>query len=466
MGASYYIHNVIGKINVGSNYGKEVIERQLTYQQQRLSSVQNKIRNKYSDLFNDANDYTDLAENLEQTLKSALLPELSKNLPVISFSGVRQGIIKANKNGDIGDLQKAIDKMKADISQYEKLYERCEAVANKKRGKKWISEQQLNTLYKDKERIRGAKDQLEKILTADGSAKWGLSNAASRTISTVAGLMAEYSLTDLLNTKFLKNGKYSLGNGFQLQISQVGAQSGKNEAKKGYSTGTADIQISVTNSKGIVVLNLPSISLKRTSSGASNKMPKYNIHIKTTKVGKLIELGEFVQQGFDLGLFYNAYANHKRRTHTMPGGEPVYNEVTNINQMYRSFHTAALLTSLTGSLDTTDFAYYLVINDKLFTADEILLMAMGGKAQIGAGHLINASKSKADSILGGNSAEATSLSRAQQHVANYHSKLFESLKDPDIAESIESQTRSNEIQKIINNLTLTLNLNIQLSDLI
>lgn len=464
MGASYYVHNVIGQLNVGSIYAQEKIQQQLQYQSRQLNAIQDSIKNKYNNLFQDTSDYTSLMENLEKTLSDALLPELVKDLPTISFQGIRQGIISANnaKNGSIEPLEKAIKKMQKDIEKYEKLYETCERVATRKRGKRWISQEQLNILYKDRERIRQAKEQVEKLLTADGVEKWGLSAAAGRTISIVAGLMSEYALTDLLNKQFLKSGKYNLGNGLSLTVSQVGTK-GSTKTNTGYKVGTADIQLSVTNNKGEVVINLPSISLKRTSSG-TGKIPKYNVHIKSTSIQKIIELGGLENSSFDLETFYNAYANHMRQTHTMPGGEPIMNKVININQMYKAFHMAALLTALTGSLNIEDFAYYLVINDKLFTATDILNMAMGGQVNISAGLLSAKGKDNIDKILSGS--QNTSLSRAQPSIVEAHNRLFQNLKDPDRSDSAESQQRSSEIIRLINGLTLTLNLNISLTNLI
>ena len=68
-----------------------------------------------------------------------------------------------------------------------------------------------------------------------------------------------------------------------------------------------------------------------------------------------------------------------------------------------------------------------------------------------------------DDILKGG---GTTLSKAQPAIAAHHSNLFASLKDPDSPDSEESRRRSDAIIGAINNISLVLNLNIALKDLI
>lgn len=427
------------------------------------------MKDKYSAAFQDAMEYTDLMEAVEKEFSSSILPSMVGQLPTLAFSQMRFGLMAASgstgMSADAGakKLQKAIDDMRSDLEKYENIYEECSRIANRK-GKKpyWVSQMDLEKVQKQSERIRQAKEKLSTIKGGSSDA-WRIMTAAQVAAQTVAGFISEQAATNIANAAFEGNKTISLGNGFTLQVIQSGAEAGKKgKQKKGYRVQTTDLSIAILDESGTIVLTLPGLSLKRTATGMTGANPMYKIHIKSSSIGNLIaNAGIQANSAFDLGSFYNYYANHGRTTHRMGAdNSEVTNKVTNMNQMYKAFHSAMLLTAMAGGIKADDFAYFLAINDRIYSADEVIKMALSGDATIVGGMT---KKLDIDDILKGG---GTTLSKAQPAIAAHHSNLFASLKDPDSPDSEESRRRSDAIIGAINNISLVLNLNIALKDLI
>ena len=414
-------------------------------------------------------EYTDLMEAIEKEFSSSILPSMVEQLPTLAFSQVRFGLMAASGNtsmsADVGakKLQKAIDDMKSDLEKYENIYEECTRIANRHQKKPyWVSQMDLEKVQKQSERIRQAKEKLSTI--KDGSSDaWRIMTATQVAAQTVAGFISEQAAANIGNMVFENNKTISLGNGFSLQIIQSGTEAGKKgKQKKGYKVQTTDLSITILDESGTIVFTLPGLSLKRTATGRIGVNPMYKIHIKSSSIGSLIaNAGIQANSAFDLNSFYNYYANHGRVTHRMGSdNSEVINKVTNMSQMYKAFHSAMLLTSMAGGIKADDFAYFLAINEKIYSADEIIKMALSGNATVTNGII---KKLDVDDILKGGD---TTLSKAQPIIAAHHSNLFASLKDPDIPDSEESRRRSDAIIGAINNISLVLNLNIALKNLI
>lgn len=450
MPVGYYVHNILREeSNATKAFSGEIIKRQLQAQQRQLHYKQKKIADKYNEIFANAKDYVTLLEEIENSFSSTILKQLVTDLPTISFAPLYAGVA----TGNTVLLQKAIADMKQDLEKYENFYTECTKVATSSKKPQWISTIDLERLGKQAARIKEAKLKLDQIQTS--SNPWGLTRGIATAAQTVAGFISESATAKLANIEF-SNSMINIGNGLSLRVTTEGATSGK-KGKKGYKVQTTDLAINIVDDKGEIQFTVPGISLKRTSSG-SKKNPMYKIHIKSSSIGTLIEnAGLRTNSAFNLNTFYNYYANHGRTTHEMGADNKVVtNKVTGMNQMYKAFHASMLLTALVGGFKAEEMAYYLAINDTLYSADQILEMALTGDASIGAG--ITQKLTESDILSGKN----TTLHKAQPAIANLHSILFAKYKDPDRSDSIESQQRSNEIIAAINGISLNLNLNLSL----
>lgn len=469
MGVSYYIHNILppnGKANATTAFGDEVIQRQLRAQQRQLKYYKDKKAQEYAKTVGEAQDFTTLLEDLKNILENKVAKTLVQQLPTISFGGMRQGLLAAQ--GKIAGisveqgsamLESAIAKMDSDLQQYEQIYGVCSGLVNK-HGATWMSQKDLNRIQNYSKRINEARIKIQSLKKNPENA-WGILQGAATAAQTVGGFVSEAAMTNLLNMLNIQT-----SSGLTVKTVQSGASGGK-KGNKGFKVRTEDIGISVQDQSGTVTVSLPGISLKRTSSGQTHgaNNPQYRIHIKSSSIGNLIaNAGLRSNSAFNLNSFYNYYANHGRTTHRMgDNNAKVINTVTGITQLYKAFHASMLLTAIAGGIKADELAYYLVVNDQVYTTEEILEMALeknGGMASISAGVT---PKLNLDQILKG---QGTSLSKGQKAIAAHHSNLFAKYKDPDIPDSIESQRRSSEILSAINGITLHLNLNIALNKVV
>lgn len=401
----------------------------------------------------------DLMKEIEEQFEQQILPKLVKDLPTISFSNIAQKMISVDKAKPENlaqaqsELDKAIQDMTKDLSKYTDYYDECENVL--KDGNFWIQKKDLDRLEKMRNRLKAASDKLQNI-KGGKSEDWGLRNGIAKTVNTVGGFISEYAIANLANLNLGKNINNISQNGFfKIQVLHSGIQSSSNKNKSGYRVQTSDLSIVITDTKGEIQLKLPGISLKRTSSGSQSSNRTYNIHVKSSSIGKLIaNAGLGQNSAFDLNTFYNYYANNKRTTHRFgENNETVVNKVTHINQMYKAFYSAILLTAIAGSLTVDDFAYFLVINDKIFTAEEIIQKALTGDANIIGG------KIEKDSGY-------STLFTAQDAIRQHHEQLFNLLQKPNVNDRTQAKERSNRIIQKINKIKLTLNLKMQLNDLL
>lgn len=446
MPAQYYIHNIYNE-NVTSIFGKQKMKEQLEYQQRQITALNRVAKSKYSKMFGDNKQYMEALEKLEHALPFAS-QQMVQNLPTLSWGGIRQAL----GAGSEGMLQAAITKMKNDLAKYEQLYNELQQRNGNPKSATWFSEDDMSRLENLAGRISKVKSELD-TLDVKADNRWGVSKRLSTVVATTGGYVSEYGMADLLN-------QYLAGSG--LRARQVGTGSGGEmvKSKQRYSTGTTDIVVEVVGGNGKVVIQLPGITLKRTSTG-SKKNPSINIHLKSTTVGKLIEMSRMAGGGFDLATFYNAYANANRETLNFQTQKTVVNRVTGMGTMYKAFKQAALATALTGSMNANDFAYYLVINEQVFTASEIVAGVLAGNGSVVGGQVKSLAGMSVDEIL--NSSQNISLESAQPALARKHSELLFNKYLTADDDKAEADARSNEVIQLINNLHISLNLKMNLA---
>jgi hypothetical protein len=110
-----------------------------------------------------------------------------------------------------------------------------------------------------------------------------------------------------------------------------------------------------------------------------------------------------------------------------------------IEDMYNYFHATMLPMALAGSLTADDFAYFIIINDKVFNVIEVM-------------------QKIAD--LQDYSFVESNLSSMQNNIKNIHNKYYQEETDP--KSNIEGQMRSNMILNDIRGRNITMHLNLKL----
>lgn len=448
MPGNYYIHNVY-KRDVTSAFGEQKIQQQLMYQQSQLTQLNTMIAKQYESTIGSVSDYKVKTELLEKNLPK-IMQELVAKLPTINWNAIRQALTL----NDVSLLEVQINKIRADIEQYTILYNEIIELGAQNIPNKpvWLSEKALSRLTVQHNRMLEASKQLDTLLS-DPDNRWKISHYISRVLSISAGFISEYGSTYLLD-KYLG----PLGIHFE--------QAGTKGIQGGYKTATEDISIQIGNTNGTINIKMPGISLKRTSTG-SIKNPTVNIHLKSTSIGNLITFGKMVDMGFDLDTFYNAYANHNRQTINLKTGKTIVNKVSGLRQMYKAFYLAALNTALAGSMLSGDYAYYLIINEHVFTVIDVIQSVLSGNASILGGQGISLKNiASIDDLLNKNQNQTT-LQAAQSLIAKYHQDIFYSkYLNNEIDDDNEAWSRSADVISKIDAITLILNLKMQLGQLI
>ena len=450
MPGNYYIHNVFSG-DVTHAFGEEKIKQQLAYQQQRLTELNSFLISRHSATVQTTENIVDKINIFEQQLPE-IMRKLVSELPTINFNPVRQALAI----NDINMLQNAINQIKKDIAQYTAMYDEIASLGALELSKRptWLTDDEMNKLTIQYSRMIKMRDQLDTILTNPEN-RWKIATYVSKNLGVTAGLVAEFATTNMLEK--------SLG-----PLGIHFAHQGTKGVSGGYTNPTEDISLLIEENSGKMTIGLPGISLKRTSTG-KGKNPKFNIHLKSTSIGNLITFGHMVDIGFDLDTFYNAYANHKRKTINLKNGRTIINRVTGLRQMYKAFQLNALSTALTGSMMSGDYGYYLVINDQVFTAIDVIRSVLSGNANIVSGNTGISLKgiNTLDQLLDKKSSGATTLQTAQSYIAKYHQDtFFDYFLNAEVEDETEAINRSATMISKIDSIILTLNLEMRASELI
>jgi hypothetical protein len=235
----------------------------------------------------------------------------------------------------------------------------------------------------------------------------------------------------------------------EIQNSNVEFISSTTGTEKGsiFNTQTKDISIQMNfqdmlnGKQGEVQISLPGITLKRTNI-KSNNIAK--IHVKTnTNLSNFLNNMNLNTNIMD---FYQAYADYnmsiKRSNYkTALPADLNTNAAPAMENMYNYFHAAMLPMALAGSLDSEDFAYFMVINDKVYNVIEIIQKIAD-----------NNDYSFIESNLKSN----------QTNIKNLHNSYYQQEIDP--LSNIEGETRSKMIRSAIDKSKITMQLNLALNN--
>ncbi len=217
----------------------------------------------------------------------------------------------------------------------------------------------------------------------------------------IIGFMSEERLsTALVNSKKVKeaiNQSLSKNNKNQNGVTITGtfesAVTGA-ESSLVFSKKTSDVSLDINIEKmidgesiGTFSVSFPSVSLKRTFVKQGKRQ---SINLKTdTKLGHFFEIkqafGETNKKRQDMlqEAFYNAFAKYKAKRNEK--NEVISAKVSEkkankdriiyddeMTAVYKWFRYLALVPALTGSQNKDDFAFFFVVNDKVYTADKIV----------------------------------------------------------------------------------------------
>lgn len=193
-----------------------------------------------------------------------------------------------------------------------------------------------------------------------------------RFLKIVTGFVSEDNLKDDLE-EFLSDDISSMFSKDNVTITSSGTQ----QNKKGIKVKTEDIAIEMDFQKmlkgetGTMKVKLPGISVKRTDATINSLgNPEVNIRIKGTSMGNYLE-------GLDddniMYEFFNAYACYNMAlTHLKQKAALGKENQAAMDTMYDYMHACMLPIALAGNMNYEDFAYFLVVNDKVYNMIDIL----------------------------------------------------------------------------------------------
>ena len=225
------------------------------------------------------------------------------------------------------------------------------------------------------------------------------------------------------------------------EITITAEGTGKSEM---FNVKTEDVSVNLNlkemldGKEGQIEVRLPGISVKRTNIKANN-MAK--IHIKTNaNLGNLLSR----MDAGSLSDFYNAYADYNMAIKIKKPNGKIYSYPAELNRsaapamqnMYNYFHAAILPYALSGSLTAGDLAYFMVINNQVYNAVEILEKVMN---------------------IDDDSLVQSNISTHQTAVKNAHNEGFKQDANPDLTPT-EGDARSKYIYDVINSLNITMEL--------
>jgi len=261
-------------------------------------------------------------------------------------------------------------------------------------------------------------------------------------LNKIIGFVSEENLAEYI-PEYIKD---SLNLPSGITITTEGTKSSKSFMKK-----TEDVSISLDlrkmlrGSEGTIQITIPGVSVKRTNS-QNQKMSKINIKTNAN-LGNLLSLAGMSNSAD----FYNAYADYNMAISALSPSGKVFkyraqlgrDNAEAMTNMYNYFHASVLPYALGGSLTKGDLAYFIVINNQVLNMGDIIerLINQDGEALI-----------------------QSNISTKQTGIKNYHNTLFIQNLGYDL-DPEKAKNRSNEIQKSINELNITMQLLIALDNI-
>lgn len=267
------------------------------------------------------------------------------------------------------------------------------------------------------------------------------------TLNRIVGFVSEDKIVEYIPEYLTEYLQKEFSNISNIHVSASGTKSSSI-----FNVQTEDIAIAIDMEKmlngknGTIKVKLPGASLKRTNI-KKNNMAK--IHIKTNaQLAKFLDNANFSNQ--DLSNFYQAYSTYNMSIITKLQNQKERKMPAQLNRtakdamedMYTYFHATILPMALGGSLTSDDFAYFIIINDKVFNIVEIIQKIANSNDY---------------------SFVESNISVMQTSVKNMHNKYYQVEKNPD--SNIEGESRSSLILNDIRKRNITMQLNLALNKL-
>lgn len=491
----YYIHNIYKNMSAGdisSQFGLEKIKQQAEVALTQVRALNQQFKQEVETKTQGLVQYEEVMEFLERSIGQAAATSMQQ-LQAISGAAVREAIDNAMAAQGTSNFQAAITEMSNQFANLRRAfesfargYETATAAINKDTplGQAYSSNKTtldrayrvvMDTLndsafkrlagggFGSKDNLSSLRGYVSKIATGGLFSK----NEGEKGVSPAAaiGFLAEgvygNALKDLFSSMSFGDGKY------QLQATATGAESGYaivNGKQVGFAAKTSDISIQLTNKEGTMTINLPGISLKRT--GAFQRGQNGNIfadiHVKTSNLGNMLNTAQ-VKDDMQSHV-YNLIANNGRAAKIVENndgtiGETYQHPNINLNDMYRWIYAATLLASFAGNLTMSDFANFWVVNDKVYTAPEIIIAAFKGSIPAGhAGHhafakyLEDASKS--------------GIAKSAASIPKKHSEIFDNLLSTSLSMEEQSRRRSQQIMDAMTGIPYSMHLRVSINALL
>lgn len=491
----YYIHNIYKDISAGdinSQFGLQKIQQQAEVAMSQIRNLNKKFKEDVETRTQGLVKYEEVMEFLEKSTEKAAVISMQQ-LQAISGAAVREAVDNAMAAQGTSNFQAAITEMSNQFANLRRAfesfargYETATAAINKDTplGQAYSSNKTtldrayrvvMDTLndsafkrlasggFGSKDNLSSLRGYVSKIATgglfAKSDGEKGVSPAAA------IGFLAEgvygNALRDLFSSMSFGNGK------FKLQAAATGAESGYNIVngkQVGFAAKTSDISVQLTNTEGTMTINLPGISLKRTGAfqRSQNGDIFADIHVKTSNLGNMLNTAQ-VNDSMQNHI-YNLIANNGRAAKIVENNDGTIGEIyqhpkINLNDMYRWMYAATLLASFAGNLTMSDFANFWVVNDKVYTAPEIIIAAFKGSIPAGhAGHHVF-TKYLEDASRSGIANSAASMPKK-------HSEIFDNLLATSLSMEEQSRRRSEQIMNAMTGIPYSMHLRVSINALL
>lgn len=419
-------------------------------------------------------EFLDLLNDIQKDVLGPAAKSMTKRLAMGEY-GYKQ--VNSLKENDIKTYQTVLDNFQKIFSKLEVAVENTNVVKNialpskgtdsdkrKEFRQKYLGDNYIiNTRDQDFKRaasmrskdlanIEGNIQYMKKLIdnknslsSIESESFKGLIGSTEALLNKVIGFFSEDALESEVNDYVFQELNKYVSNNVSISASTVGTQSSKTNKFK---MNTTDIKLDLSTTlsdESSVSVNLPGVSVKRTKSPVSNT----KISMKTNATMKAF-LDEIKNQGGESELykFYNTFATYNmaprranRNGNVSTDPAELNKSNFNINNLYNYFKAAALPYALSGSLNQNDFAYFLVINDKVVNALEVFMDLQNDFSKFG------------DRIL-------SNLSSVQNTVKNTHAGKYQNAAW--LGQS-DFEKRSQEMIQLINNQKINLQLMIDLT---
>lgn len=428
-------------------------------------------------LLNKAPNETEFLDILNDIQKNVLGPAAEKMTGRLALGEYGYKQINSLKENDIKTYQTVLNNFQKIFSQLQVATENINVIKNialPKKGpdsekRKQFRQQYLGNSYiinirnqdfkraatmrsKDLAYIEGNLQYMKKLIdnksslsSIESDSFKGLIGSTEALLNKIIGFFSEDALESEVNDYIFQELNKHVFNGASISAKTVGTQSSKNNKFK---MNTTDIQLDLSKSlsdESFVSIKLPGVSVKRTKS--TPEKTKISIKTNATMKAFLDEIRDSSGES-ELYKFYNIFATYNMAPRRIGRNGNISTDKTelnksnfNINNLYSYFKAAALPYALSGSLNQNDFAYFLIINDKVVNALEVFLDLQNDFSNF-------------DNRISSN------LNSVQNSIKNTHAGKYQNaawLGDSDF------ERRSAEIVQLINNQKINLQLLINLN---